>query len=206
LIGGRGFQGRETGCTDAAAGVGAPPSPGTGPKPDPEPTQPSPPLNPPNPPPPQKANGAAKNAAAPAFIRGKRGAALAPGAFPSRGYALADADLRVAAASRLVDIDDAGEEAELVDYWTNDGLRRPSKARLSKLGAKIEADAEGGLAVVAREGADGGAAAGEAALELLAGITDADLDSIVADLLAEVGAFEGFFCLVVSACGVFDWR
>ncbi|GBF93469.1 elongation factor Ts [Raphidocelis subcapitata] len=136
-----------------------------------------------------QSNGAAKNAGAPAFIRGKRGAAVAPGAFPSRGYSVADADLRVAAASRLVDIDDAGEEAELVDYWTNDGLPRPSKVRLAALGAKIEADAEGALAVVPRdaegEGAAAGAGAGEAALELLAGITDADLDAIVADLLAD---------------------
>ncbi|KIY92799.1 elongation factor Ts [Monoraphidium neglectum] len=134
-----------------------------------------------------QSSASAKAAASPAFIRGKRGAAIAPGAFPSRGFAVSDADLRVGAASRLIDIDDAGDEAELVDYWTDD-VGRIGKGRLAALGAKIVVGEEGELQVVAREAAEGqeGAAAEEAdALELLSGVSDRDLDDLVDFVLAD---------------------
>ncbi|GBF94405.1 hypothetical protein Rsub_07219 [Raphidocelis subcapitata] len=134
-----------------------------------------------------QSTGGAKNAGAPAFIRGKRGSAVAPGAFPSRGYSVADADLRVAAASRLVDIDDAGDEAELVDYWSND-LGSIGRRGLAAFGAKIVANEEGELVVVPREEGDAAAAAaagGAEAAELLAGVSDRDLDDLVDMLLGE---------------------
>jgi hypothetical protein len=124
---------------------------------------------------------AAKTAAGPAFIRGKSGAAVAPAGFPSRGFSVADANLLVAASGRLVDTDDAGDEAELVDYWTNE-LPPVRKGRLAALGAKIEANEEGELVVVPRDSAEGGDDAD--ALELLAGVNDADLDFLVEALLA----------------------
>jgi hypothetical protein len=95
---------------------------------------------------------AAKNAGAPAFIRGKRGSAVAPSGFPSRGYSLTDAALRVAAsdARNLVDVDDAGDEAELVDYWT-DEVGAIGRGRLAALGAKIVPGEEGEQEVVIRE-------------------------------------------------------
>jgi hypothetical protein len=86
-----------------------------------------------------QSSAAAKTAAGPAFIRGKSGAAVAPAGFPSRGLGVADANILVAAANRLVDIDDAGDEAELVDYWSNE-LAPVTKDRLAALGGKIEAN------------------------------------------------------------------
>jgi len=128
---------------------------------------------------PKQSTGAAKTAAGPAFIRGKAGAAVAPAAFPSRGFSVADVDLRVAAANRLIDVDDAGDEAELVDYWSNDNGR---VGKIGALGGKIEANEDGELVVVAREAAEG---EGAGDLELLMGVTDAELDALVDTLLAD---------------------
>ncbi|KAI8466751.1 MAG: hypothetical protein J3K34DRAFT_53980 [Monoraphidium minutum] len=100
--------------------------------------------------------------------------------FPSRGFAVSDSALRVAGGN-LVDVDDAGDEAELVDYWTDD-VGRVGKGRLAALGAKIVVGEEGEMEVVAREDAE----AGEVdALELLAGISERDLDDLVDMVLAD---------------------
>ena len=128
--------------------------------------------------------GAAKAAGAPAFIRGKAGAAVSPASFPSRGLAVARADLRVpaAAAARLVDVDDAGDEAELVDYWSDDVGRVGKPAAF---GAQIVASEEGELQIAEREGAEGAVSAGD--LALLGGVTDAELDALIDALLAADG-------------------
>ncbi|KAI8476958.1 MAG: hypothetical protein J3K34DRAFT_516212 [Monoraphidium minutum] len=131
-----------------------------------------------------QSSAAAKTGAAPAFIRGKAGAAVVPSGFPSRGFAVSDAALRVAASGRLVDIDDAGDEAELVDYWTDDA-GRVGKGRLAALGAKIVVGEEGEMEVVAREGGEGADGGDADALELLSGLSDADLDALVDAILAD---------------------
>ncbi len=150
----------------------------TSPKPNQRPTSTNPNQRPTST---AQSNSAAKVAAGPAFIRGKRGAAVAPASFPSRGATLSSTAIRAAAAKRLVDIDDAGDEAELVDFWTND-LGRTASGKLAAIGGKIEASEEGELRAVAREGAEDD---GMEVMELLSGVTDLDLEDLVDALLGE---------------------